>query len=234
MVLPSKCLTSENGLRVKTQRVKTSENFSEESNLPRRCRRYAEILYNPVKVISSIFWEIFWNIFCEHFFLPRSLTFFHADFGKEFPSRTLWRGPSWNCPSPSSVLCPLLYRTEHFSRWRKGQKGAEKRGGRGVASKGDKKGKRTRENRSEVFRSFYPLRFYKLWLFPRIFHHHAFEEQNPFPKKPLTCVSKQVPGARGKTGLEGGCQKRLAKGWRRVGKRLAKGWQRVGEGLAKG
>ena len=35
---------SGNGLRVKTQRVKTSENFSEESNLPRRFRRYPEIL----------------------------------------------------------------------------------------------------------------------------------------------------------------------------------------------
>ena len=31
-----------NGLRVKTQRVETSENFSEESNLPRRFRRYPE------------------------------------------------------------------------------------------------------------------------------------------------------------------------------------------------
>ena len=33
-----------NGLRVKTQRANTSENFSEESNLPRRFRRYPEIL----------------------------------------------------------------------------------------------------------------------------------------------------------------------------------------------
>ena len=41
---------SGNGLRVKTQRVKTSENFSEESNLPRRFRRYAEILSNPGKM----------------------------------------------------------------------------------------------------------------------------------------------------------------------------------------
>ena len=65
------------------------------------------------------------------------LTFFHADFGKEFPSRNLWRGPSRNCPSPSSALCVLLYRTEHFSR-----------AGRGVARKGGKKEKRTRENRS--------------------------------------------------------------------------------------
>ena len=56
------------GLGVKAQRVKTSENFSEESNLPRRFRRYPEILQNSVKVISSIFWEIFWNIFREQFF----------------------------------------------------------------------------------------------------------------------------------------------------------------------
>ena len=35
---PWRAPCSENGLRVKTQRVKTSENFSEESNLPRRFR----------------------------------------------------------------------------------------------------------------------------------------------------------------------------------------------------
>ena len=56
------------GLRVKTQRAKTSENFSEESNLPRRFRRYPEMLEHPAKVMSSIFWETFWNIFREHFF----------------------------------------------------------------------------------------------------------------------------------------------------------------------
>ena len=76
------------------------------------------------------------------------LTFFHVDFGKEFPSRTLWRGPSWHCPFPSCVLCPLLYRTGHFSKGEKRAKGAETRGGRGAASKGVKKEKRTRENRS--------------------------------------------------------------------------------------
>ena len=43
--------------------------------------------------------------------------FFHADFGKEFPSRTLWRGPSRDCPSPSSVLCPLLQRKPYC--WRR-------------------------------------------------------------------------------------------------------------------
>ena len=77
-----------------------------------------------------------------------SLTIFYADFGKELPFQTSWRGPSWNPPSPRSVLCPFLYRTEHFSRRRKGRKGAEKRRGRGVANKKGKKEKRTRENRS--------------------------------------------------------------------------------------
>ena len=43
------------------------------------------------------------------------------------------------------MLCPLLYRTKHISRGKKGRKGVEKRGGRGVASKGGKKEKRTRE-----------------------------------------------------------------------------------------
>ena len=41
------------GLRVRTSRIKTSENSSEESNLPRRFRRYPEILQNPVKAISE-------------------------------------------------------------------------------------------------------------------------------------------------------------------------------------
>ena len=44
-----------NGLRVKTQRVKPFENFSEESNLLQRFRRHPDILYNPIKAISSIF-----------------------------------------------------------------------------------------------------------------------------------------------------------------------------------
>ena len=51
--------------------------------------------------------------------------------------------------------------------------------------------------------------------------------KTPFPKKPLTRVSKPVPGAYGKRGLERGWQKRLAKGWRGVGEWLAKGWRRV-------
>ena len=67
----------------------------------------------------------------------------------------------------------------------------------------------------------------------------------PIAKKPLTRVSKRVPGVHGKRGSERGWQKRLAekvgrkgwqkrlaKGWRRVGKGLARGWRRVGKGLA--
>ena len=68
------------------------------------------------------------------------LTFFHADFGKEFPwsSRTLCRGASWNSSSPSCLQCPSLYRTEHFSRGKKGRESAERRGGRWVARTGGK------------------------------------------------------------------------------------------------
>ena len=46
-------------------------------------------------------------------------------------------------------------------------------------------------------------------------------------KKPLTRVSKRVPGVHRKRGLERGWQKRLAKGWRKVGEGLARGWRRV-------
>ena len=63
----------------------------------------------------------------------QQLTFLHAGFGKEFPSRTLSTGRSRNCSSPSAVLCPLLYRTEHFSRGRKERKKCRERGGRGGA-----------------------------------------------------------------------------------------------------
>ena len=44
------------------------------------------------------------------------------------------------------------------------------------------------------------------------------------PKKPLTRVSKRVPGDHRKRGLERGWQQ----GWRRVGEGLAKGWRMVG------
>ena len=49
-----------------------------------------------------------------------------------------------------------------------------------------------------------------------------------YSKKPLTRVSKRVPGVHGKR-----LERVGRKGWQRVGERLAKGWQRVGEGLAK-
>ena len=64
----------------------------------------------------------------------------------------------------------------------------------------------------KVLQKFHPtLALVHGWLFPA-----------------LTSVSKRVPGIYGKRGLERGWQKRLAKGWRRVGTGLAKGWRRVG------
>ena len=71
----------------------------------------------------------------------RVLTFFHADFGKEFPSRTFWRGASRSCPSPSSALYPFLYRTEHFSRGEKGEKVPRKGEEEGWPAKGAKRKK---------------------------------------------------------------------------------------------
>ena len=47
-------------------------------------------------------------------------------------------------------------------------------------------------------------------------HKEGFAPQAPETKKPLTRVSKRVPGAHGKRVLERGWQKRLAKGWRGV------------------
>ena len=54
-------------------------------------------------------------------------------------------------------------------------------------------------------------------------------------KKPLTRVSKRVPGPTERGAWRGAGRKvgkGLAKGWRRVGERLAKGWRSVGKGLA--
>ena len=86
---------------------------------------------------SAIFFA-FWRHFLAKL---HSLTFFHADFGKEFPSRTLWRDPSRNCPSPSSALCPLLYRTEHFSRGKMAKMCREKGEEEGWPAKGAKRKK---------------------------------------------------------------------------------------------
>ena len=85
--------------------------------------------------------------------LPEShwhnLTFLSRRFreGISFPNfveRSILKLP----PSPRSVLRPSLHRTEQFSRGREGRKGAEKRAGQGVATKGGKQEERTRENQS--------------------------------------------------------------------------------------
>ena len=88
--------------------------------------------------------------------LKMNLTFFYADFVKEFPSRTLWRGPSQICPSPSSALCPLLYRTEHFLRAEKGENVPRKGEEEGWPAKGAKR-KKGRENRSGMAEMAHPF-----------------------------------------------------------------------------
>ena len=66
------------------------------------------------------------------------LTCFHADFGKEFASRTLCRGPSQDL-KPLSKLCamPIALRSRALLEGKRGRKSAKKKRGRGVASKGD-------------------------------------------------------------------------------------------------
>ena len=88
-------------------------------------------------------------VFRQHCFSPALfLTFFHADFRKEFPSRTLC-GEVHPETAPFQALCCAPCSTEQstFRRGKEGQKGAEKRRGRGVASKG---GKRKRERLKQV------------------------------------------------------------------------------------
>ena len=73
---PSLCIWAKcagNSLKGKNPEGKKRPKTSQKKAIfRRRYRRYPEILKKPVKVISSIFSKIFWNIFCEHFFLPRS------------------------------------------------------------------------------------------------------------------------------------------------------------------
>ena len=88
---------------------------------------------------SGKFWGQVWETSGEPL---ESLTFFHADFGKEFPSRTLER----SIPElPLSKLCAVPFALQNralFEGEKMARKCAEKRGGRGVASKGGKKEKR--------------------------------------------------------------------------------------------
>ena len=48
---------------------------------------------------------------------------------------------SWNCPSPSCVLFPWLYRTKHFLRGEKGKKALIRREEEGWPAKGAKRKK---------------------------------------------------------------------------------------------
>ena len=117
---------------------------------------------NNLKIFSG--YDALWRFMTLYeFFFWRFVTFhvmwrkrrklsdlFRADFGKESPSQTLWRGPSWNCSSASCVLCPSLCRTEHFSRERKGRRRCQQKGRKRGGQQRGRKEKRTRENRSAV------------------------------------------------------------------------------------
>ena len=85
--------------------------------------------------------KLLWKVFTENARVVKLIVnSFHADFGKEFPSRNLWRGPSWNCPSPSPCAVPFALQNKALF-------------GRGVANKGGKKERRMREDRSEKVNS---------------------------------------------------------------------------------
>ena len=74
-----------------------------------------------------------------HFAATGLLTFFHADFGKEIPSRTLWRGPSWNCPL--SKLCTVPFALQNralFEGEKRVKRSREKGGKRGGQQRGQK------------------------------------------------------------------------------------------------
>ena len=43
-------------------------------------------------------------------------TCFHADFGKESPSQSLWRGPAWNCPLQALCCATRLTEQSTFCR----------------------------------------------------------------------------------------------------------------------
>ena len=68
------------------------------------------------------------------------MTFFHADFRKEFPSQNLWRVRP---ELPLSKLCavPLALQDETLFEWRKGRKAPRRRKEEGWPAKGAKRKK---------------------------------------------------------------------------------------------
>ena len=88
------------------------------------------------------------------------LTFFHADFGKEFPSRNLWRGPSRNCPSPSSALCPFSTEQSTF----RGGEGAKICRGKGRRRGGQERGQKGKKDAQKKVRKPQAGRHYKMHL----------------------------------------------------------------------
>ena len=95
------------------------------------------------------------------FFGVPKTTFFHADFGKEIPSRTLWRGRSWNCPSPKLCAVPFALQNralfEGEQRVKRSREKGGKRGGQQRGRKGKKDAwKQVRKTVLLVNRAFVP------------------------------------------------------------------------------
>ena len=93
---------------------------------------YGQLRKDPTFQFSN------WPFFTQ---FPEGIPFFTQISGRNYLPDLCEKAHPENCPSPSSVMCTSLYRTEHFSRGRQGRQGAKKRGGTGVASKGGQKGK---------------------------------------------------------------------------------------------
>ena len=155
-------------------------------------------------------WHLLSTMLCLHpgswhsHFWRRKPTVFHADFRKKFPSRTLCRGPSWNCPSPSCALCPSLYRTEHFSREEKGEKAPRKSEEEGGQQRGQK-GKKDawKQVRKCSGRKKCALHWKDMWPTPRFcnagFWRPRVSELHTYPFAPLPASrsSPLVPHLRG-------------------------------------
>ena len=85
-------------------------------------------------------------------------------------------------PFPSSVLCPLLYRTEHFSRGEKGEKGAEKPGRkRGDQQRGEKGRVKTGQGFCKKLQ--FAAVFCEILRFPAVFCENLLPRNSAIPRK---------------------------------------------------
>ena len=82
-----------------------------------------------------------------------SLTFFYADFGKEFPCRTFWERSILRLPLSKLCAVPLALQNRALFEGRKGRKGAEKGRKRGGQQR-EQKGKQGRAKTGQKLKGF--------------------------------------------------------------------------------